>query len=640
MDLLSGLNDVQKEIVKDTEGQLLVLAGAGSGKTRVLTHRVAYLLDNNVPAWQILAVTFTNKAAREMRERLVALSGQKAKDVWMGTFHGICLRILARFGSEIGFEKFTIIDDKEQEKAIKEVMALIGTEYDAKDVLASISNAKNALMSPDEFLTEAKRQQEKDVAHIYQAYEEHKAKHGYLDFDDLIMKTVHLFNVCEKARNTYQKQFRYILTDETQDTNKAQFQLLVQLSGEHENIFAVGDTDQSIYGWRGAEISNIMNFQNYFPEVKVYRLEQNYRSTQTIVNASNAIIANNKIRLEKTAFSKGEVGKPIVLHTADSDAREADFVADIIKATQRREGRRWDEFAVLYRTNRQSRAIEAALIQKNIPYQVVGGTNFYDRKEIKDIVSYLRAISNGVDYIAFERIVNVPRRGVGDTTLEKIRDYANECGIPFPTALEHVDNIPKVSKKAKAGIESFLESIGKFREYASSEDFFVAELLIQIIELTGYKAMLQESGKEDDESRLENIQELINVAARWDADEDNAGKTLGDFLAETSLVSDVDTMESDDKVTLMTGHACKGLEFAIVFIVGLEERILPHVRSLIDSSEMEEERRLFYVMMTRAEEKLYLSHCKYRFDYGSSTPNASQPSRFLRELPSELVKRS
>lgn len=895
----------------DAEDELFLTEGyVVTHNTRVLTHRIAYLIQNNVPAWQILAVTFTNKAAREMKERLTNISGAKSRGAWIGTFHGVCLRILGRFSSEIGVEKFTIIDDKEQQKVLKEVMNVLGLEYDAQKVSSIIGDLKNNLQTPSMQLQVAQYQHEKDVAQIYQAYEDKKAEHGYFDFDDLIMKTVHLFNVSEKARDTFQKQFRYVLTDETQDTNKAQFQLLTQLTAHHQNLFAVGDTDQcqppetiistpngdkridelkngdevlswnrksqyvtstgypievasrpykgnmftihahgkktratpnhkflvrwdnrdtniwvtylmyredrgyrvgwcqlfnsegtfhlgtrvrlekadkvwilqvhdskqyatmyesiisirygiptamfepngelyteevtsqifleatrrngekcleahqkyfdypfypypnqrdkagrptyfecyaanllpgfmsiplpgskhelnqwapialmrvneyeglvysldvaehhnyvadglvtlnSIYKWRGAQIENIINFTQYFPETKVYRLEQNYRSTQTIVNASNALILNNKERLEKTAFSEGPVGLPIVIKQAEDDSREADFVRDIIRLTVQKEGRNYNEFAVLYRTNRQSREIEKSFAQVGIPYQIVGGHAFYDRKEIKDIIAYLRAISNGVDYIAFERIINVPRRGVGDTTIAKIQDYANDCMIPFPKALEHIEDIPKLTKKAKASIEDFKTIINDLRTYADSEDFYVAELINRILNVTGYKTMLQESGKEEDESRLENLEELINVAGKWDADEDNAGKTLSDFLCETSLVADVDGLEDEDsRVVLMTGHSSKGLEFPVVFMIGLEEGIFPHRNSFSSDSDIEEERRLAYVAMTRAESKLYISHCQRRYDYGSQTAIPCKPSRFLRELPRELVKR-
>lgn len=639
-ELLNGLNPVQQEIVKDTQGYLLVLAGAGSGKTRVLTHRIAYLIqDGNVKPWNILAVTFTNKAAREMRERVVNLVGPEGRDIWIGTFHGICVRILMRFGSEIGYEKFTIIDDKEQKKILKEASAACGIDYDIDIIAGVVSNAKNDLLTPEGLLAEAEQQHERDIANVYMEYETKKNELGYFDFDDLIMKTVHLLNVSEIARNTYQKQFRYILTDETQDTNKAQFQLLTLLSSEHENLFAVGDADQSIYKWRGAQISNIINFQQYFPGVKQYLLEQNYRSTQTIVNASNALISRNKERLEKTAFAESAVGDPITIYQADDDGREADFVASLINRTIHIENHRtYNDFAVIYRTNRQSRAIESALTQVGIPYQVIGGHAFYDRKEIKDLVAYLRAVANGVDALAFQRIINVPKRGIGDTTVGKIGDYAAECGIPFPKALDHIDDVPKIAARTKNKITEFNNLIKELVEYAGTEEFKVAELIKIILQKTEYLQQFDEE-REEDATRIENIDELINVAGKWDEDMEE-GKGLSDFLAETSLVSDIDGMEGEvNAVTLLTGHASKGLEFPIVFGIGLEETIFPHGRSLGDPTELEEERRLMYVMMTRAEEKLYISHCKQRYEYGNPRPIYNRPSRFLREIPDDFVRR-
>lgn len=639
-ELLNGLNPIQQEIVKDTEGQFLVLAGAGSGKTRVLTHRTAYLIqEGNVKPWNILAVTFTNKAAREMRERVVNLVGPQGRDIWIGTFHGICVRILTRFGKEIGYDKFTIIDDKEQKKILKEAAAACGIEFDIDIIAGVISNAKNDLLTYAALQGEAKEQHEKDIANVYQVYEEKKDELGYFDFDDLIMKTVHLLNVSELARETYQKQFRYIMTDETQDTNKAQFQLLTLLSGEHENLFAVGDADQSIYKWRGAQISNIINFQNYFPNVKLYLLEQNYRSTRTIVEASNALIANNRERLEKTAFAESAVGDPITIYQADDDGREADFIAQLINRTLHLENHRtYNDFAVIYRTNRQSRAVEVALRQAGIPYQVVGGTGFYDRKEVKDVVAYLRSVANGVDALAFQRIINVPKRGIGDTTVAKIQDFANDCGIPFPKALDHVDDVPKIAARTKNKIKEFNQLISEFVDYTNSEEFKVAELVRKVLKETQFLEQYDDE-KEEDAARLENIQEFINVAGKWDEDKEE-GKTLADFLAETSLVSDVDSMEDEvDSVTLLTGHASKGLEFPIVFGIGLEETIFPHGRSLNDPSELEEERRLMYVVMTRAEEKLYLSHCRQRYEYGNPRPIMNRPSRFLREIPERFVRK-
>ena len=635
--LLSGLNPVQQQIVTDTEGAFLVLAGAGSGKTRVLTHRIAHLLQQGVAPWQILAVTFTNKAAREMKERVIQLVGTAGRDVWIGTFHGICIRILSRFGSEIGLEKFTIIDDNDQKKLLKEVLSIIGGEYEIDTIKSVISNAKNNLLTPSELYQASNYQHEKDLANIYEAYEEKKQENNYLDYDDCIMKTVHLFNVSELARNQYQHQFRYVMTDETQDTNKAQLKLLIHLSAHHENIFAVGDSDQSIYKWRGAEISNIINFNTFFPESKTYKLEQNYRSTATIVNASNALIENNEERLEKTAFTDKELGDPIVVYQADDDGREADFVGDVIRRLKNRDNRSWNDFAILYRTNRQSRAVEVALTQMGIPYQVVGGHAFYDRKEIKDIVAYLRAVDNGLDALAFARIINTPKRGIGDTTVGRIQDYANDCGIPFPKALENVEDVPKIAAKTKAKIVSFMEMMKKFSDYTLSEEFSIVGLIKLVLSETQYYESLNPD-KEEDAARIENIQELLNVAGKWHDQTDREEKGLTEFLTETSLVSDIDGMEDVDAVTLMTTHASKGLEFPIVFIVGVEETIFPHGRSMNDPKEMEEERRLMYVAMTRAEEKLFISHCRQRYEYNNPRPVYNRPSRFIREIPSQLVK--
>lgn len=637
-ELLSGLNPVQQEIVKDTEGQLLTLASAGSGKTKTLTHRIAYLMAQGVPPWQILAVTFTNKAAKEMRERVVHLAGTEARDVWMGTFHGICIRIIARFGSEIGIEKFTIIDDADQKKILKEVLAQVGGDYELDTVKSVISNAKNNLLTPNDLLEVSNHQHEKDLAHIYQAYEDKKTENNYLDYDDCIMKTVHLFNVSENARNQYQNQFRYVMVDEMQDTNEAQFKLLSHLSAHHENIMFVGDDYQSIYRWRGANIQNILQLDKYFPELKTYKLEQNYRSTSIIVSAANAVIQNNKERLDKTAFTENESGDPIVIYQADDDGREADFVAQVMRRMQQVEGRRWNDFAVLYRTNRQSRAIETAMTQLGIKYQVVGGHAFYDRKEIKDLVAYLRAIDNGVDALAFKRIINTPKRGIGDTTVDKIQDYADECGIPFPKAIENVDDVPKIAARTKTKIKEFAEMMARLETFSRSEEFSVAGLVEQILFETQYKESLNPD-KEEDLSRLENIEELVNVAGKWDAEVDREQKGLTEFLTETSLVSDIDGMEELDAVTLMTAHSSKGLEFPVIFLIGLEESIFPHARSLGDVGEMEEERRLMYVAMTRAEKKLFITHCRQRYEYGKPAPTYNRPSRFLREIPTELVKK-
>lgn len=636
--LLDGLNEVQRQIVQDTEGQILVLAGAGSGKTRVLTHRIAYLLDLGVPEHNILAVTFTKKAAREMRERVTQLVGSKGKEVWIGTFHSICMKLLSQYGKEIGYEKFTLIDDKDQKKIIKELLDLMGYEFKAEKVLHYISRCKNQLITAEVALGQAQKPPSKDFANLYYAYEEKKKELNYLDFDDLIMKTVHLMNVSVKARDRIQKRFKYIMVDEYQDTNHAQFKLIDLFSRHHENIFVVGDADQSIYRFRGAEISNILNFQSTYPFSKVYKLERNYRSTQTIVNASNHLIQNNTERLDKTAYSEGKVGDPIVIYQADDESREADFVTAVIKRMVELENRPYKDFAVLYRTNRQSRQLESSFFQAGIPYTILKGLTFYERKEIKDTLAYLRVIHNPDDDLAWRRIINVPKRGIGDTTIEKIQDYADKCRISFGKALRNIEDVPKVSGKAKNSIREFLQLIDEFVSYTASEDFLLPELIKQVVYRTGYMQTLNPR-KNEDLSRIENIHELINVAGKMQEEKGEEKLTLNEFLSESALTTEVDELDGEkDAVTLMTIHSSKGLEFNCVFVVGMEESIFPHNRAAGDPVELEEERRLGYVAFTRAAEKLFLTHCRTRYEYGSG-PTFNKPSRFLDELPDELVKR-
>jgi DNA helicase-2/ATP-dependent DNA helicase PcrA len=636
-DLISKLNPVQQKIVKDTEGQVLTLAGAGAGKTRVLTHRIAYLLHNQVKPWQILAVTFTNKAAREMKERVVNLVGTEGRDVWVGTFHGICVRILRRFGDQIGLNNFVIIDEKERTKLLKKASEQCGLEYDIDMIVGVIGTAKNDLLSPMELLSLAKRQHEKDIAHIYEAYEQLKAELQYVDFDDLIMKTVHLLRVCPEARDTYQKQFRYVLADEGQDTNEAQYTLLDLLTAEHMNLFVVADVDQSIYKWRGAKVSNMIKFQEKYPESRLYKLEQNYRSTSTIVGAANGVIEKNTERIEKTAWTENQAGAPIILYQADDDGREADFVASAIRRLMDVEKKSHKDFAVLYRMNRQSRAMEVALIQADLKYQIVGGTSFYDRKEIKDLTAYLRLISNEYDALAMERIINVPRRGIGDTTIKKIEDYANACMIPFPKAVENIEHIDGIAKGTKTKIEAFITFVNELREYAFQENQTVANIILETLRRTNYREQFN-AEKDDDVSRIENLEELVNVADAWDKGNEE-GKTIIDFLTETTLASDIDDMDDDDKIRLMTVHASKGLEFPVVFLIGCEENVFPHGRSMSDPLEIEEERRGMYVAMTRPEERLFITHCRQRYEYNDPRPKASRPSRFIGEIPKQFVKR-
>lgn len=636
-DLLAKLNPSQQTIVQDTEGYILTLAGAGSGKTRVLTYRIAYLMANFIKPWRIMSVTFTNKAAKEMRHRLGLIVGDESSSVWIGTFHSICVRLLRAYGKEIGLVNFTILDEKERAKMLKQAAQLLGYDYEVEAMVAVISNAKNDLLSPAELLQMSERKHEKEIAHIYQAYEDKNQELGYMDFDDLIMKTVQLLRNVPEVRERVQDQFQYVHADEGQDTNAAQYTLLDLITAKHGNMFIVADVDQSIYKWRGAKVQNMIKFKEMYPNSKLYKLEQNYRSSANIVNAANAVISRNKIRLEKTAYTENPPGEPIILYQAEDDGREADFVASVISRLIRVEGRSYKDFAILYRTGRQSRAIEVALTQAGHRYQVLGGTSFYDRKEIKDITAYLRLISNDLDALAMERVINVPKRGIGDTTVKKIEDYANVCQIPFPKAVENIADIGSISKGTKAKIENFVEFVQALREFAYQPNTPVATIILEILNRTGYRDQF-DTAKDEDAARLDNIQELINVADQWDK-ENTEEKTLSDFLAETTLSGVQDEMEDDDHVTLMTGHAAKGLEFPIVFIIGLEENILPHGKSLADPEDIEEERRIMYVAITRAEVRLFLTYCKCRYEYGDHRPKMNKPSRFLGEIPQELVKR-
>ena len=633
---LERLNPAQRGAVLDTEGRILVLAGAGAGKTSVLTTRTSYIMGQGIQPWQILCITFTNKAAREMRERISAISGAAAKDAWVGTFHSTCLRILTRFSKEIGYEKFTLIDADDQKKLVKELLPALGYEHEPADVLSQIGSWKSERIMPPAALEMSKHQDDKDYAQVYQAYEDKKFELQYMDFDDLINNTVRLFETAPHILERYQNQFRYIMVDEFQDTNNVQFALIDMLSEKNGNIFLVGDVDQSVYSFRNAKVENIMNYQTQYPETKLHKLEANYRSTQMIVNAANALIENNKYRLERTSMSMGATGDPILLFRGDDDSREADFVANMISRISKKEGRPWSDFAVLYRTNRQSRSVEMALTQFGIPYRVVSGSAFYARKEIKDLVSYMRAIDNGVDDISFERIINVPKRGIGKTTIERIQDYADSCHIPFAKALDHIDDIPKVTKKAKEGIKNFNELMHTFREYAASPEFKVADMLQRILRETDFYGQYN-AEKEEDESRIENIQELLNVASQWDKEEKEIN-TLSQFLSETSIATDTEE-EGDNMVTLTSVHGAKGLEWEQVFVVGIEEGTFPHGRSMGSEMDMEEERRLMYVAMTRAKNRLMLSFARNRYEYGNMRPIPTKPSPFLSQIPQHFVHR-
>lgn len=636
-DVLSRLNPIQQEIVKDTEGMILTLAGAGSGKTRVLTHRIAYLIENHVRPWNILAVTFTNKAAREMKERIVSISGPEANDIWIGTFHGICHRILRRHGNEIGLTNFIIVDEKEKKQLIKQACEACSIDYDADFVGNVIGNAKNDLLSPEQCIIRAQSKHEKDIANVYMEYERLKQEQSYIDFDDMIMKTVMLLQNVAEVREGYQNQFRYVMADEGQDTNPAQYTLLNLLTAHHGNLFIVADIDQSIYKWRGAKVQNMIKFQEAYPDARLYLLEQNYRSSANIVNAANAVIEHNEERIEKTSWTDNPEGDPISVFQADDDSREADFVASEIQHIVMTENRAYRDFAVLYRTGRQSRQVELAMTQLGIRYQVVGGSSFYDRREIKDIVAYLRVIANEFDALAMDRIINVPKRGIGDTTVGKIEDYAKECGIPFSKAVEKIEDVDKISKATKTKIQAFVDMIADLRSFAENGDNTIVDIIQEVFQKTAYLEQFDPE-KDEDATRLGNIDELLNVASEWDQQAEE-GKTILDFLSETTLSSDVDDMDDGDYVSLMTVHSSKGLEFPYVFIIGAEENIFPHSRSLGDPAEIEEERRLAYVAITRAEQKLYITHCTNRYDYNDPRPKYNKPSRFIAEIPKGLIRR-
>jgi DNA helicase-2/ATP-dependent DNA helicase PcrA len=493
------------------------------------------------------------------------------------------------------------------------------------------------MLSPQDLQMNISNSYDRDMANAYVEYERKKDELSYIDFDDMIYKTVRLLRSSTEARELYQKQFKYVLADEGQDTNDAQYALLDLLTAEHNNLFVVADVDQSIYRWRGAKVQNMIQFQSSYPNSKIYKLEQNYRSTANIVNAANAVILNNEERLEKTAWTDNPPGDPIILFSAENDDNEAQFVSEAIHRIVEVQSRPYTDFAILYRTGRQSRMIELALTKIGIPYQVVGGKSFYDRKEIKDLVGYLRIVANPHDSLAYERVINVPKRGIGDTTVKKIDQYAKECFIPFSRGLEHIADVPKISKGTQAKILAFNELITLIREESFREGITILEILQNIMRRTDFMSQFDPE-KEDDESRIENIKELLRVASDWDESNTN-DKDLIDFLSETTLVTDTEDSETQEKVSLMTTHSSKGLEYPCVFIVGMEEGIFPHGRSLGNPQELEEERRLAYVAMTRAERKLFITHCKNRYEYNDPRPRRNRPSRFISEIPEELIKR-
>lgn len=636
--LLNGLNPEQQRAVKTTEGPLLLMAGAGSGKTRVLTHRIAYLMvEKAVNPYNILAITFTNKAAREMKERVQKLMGGAADEVWISTFHSMCVRILRRDIDRLGYSRnFLILDTTDQLSAIKQILKeknIDPKKFDPRAILGSISSAKNELKTAEDYAETAGDYYERTVSEVYDAYQKLLRKNDALDFDDLIMVTILLFKRVPEVLEYYQRKFQYIHVDEYQDTNRAQYVLVKQLASRFQNICVVGDSDQAIYRWRGADIGNILSFEKDYPQAKVILLEQNYRSTKRILNAANEVIKNNLDRKPKNLWTENDEGNKITYYRADDEQDEARFVAKMIKEQVESGKRKYSDFAILYRTNAQSRVMEEVLLKSNIQYTIVGGTKFYERKEIKDILAYLRLIANPSDDFSLERIINVPRRGIGASSVEKIAAFAGSHDIPMFDAISSPGLIglsPKITKS----VAEFCDLIVNFRKM---QDYLsVTELVEQVIEKTGYKQMLEAEKSIEAQARLENLEELLSVTKNFE--DNNEDKSLLAFLTDLALVSDIDQVDEEQEanhVLLMTLHSAKGLEFPVVFIIGLEEGIFPHSRSLMEREEMEEERRLAYVGITRAEEELYLTNARSRILYGRR--NNNMPSRFIGEIPDFLL---
>jgi DNA helicase II / ATP-dependent DNA helicase PcrA len=643
MDLLKGLNPQQAEAVTHNEGPLLILAGAGSGKTKALTTRLAYLIkERRVHPAQILAITFTNKAAREMKSRVDRLLGvQAARGIWVMTFHASCVRILREEIENLsgrdgkGYNnKFVIYDENDSERLIKDCLLEMNLDikrYAPKAVKFLISAAKNELVDADTFASRNSTHFEEIAGEVYKMYQQKLEKSNAVDFDDIIMLTVNVFELFPQVLLKWQERFKYIMVDEYQDTNHAQFRLISLIAKRYQNLCVVGDPDQSIYKFRGADIRNILEFERDFADAKIISLEQNYRSTQTILEAANQVIKNNRGRKEKNLWSDIEGGQPIFLYQAENERDEAIYVASEISQTVREGTREYGEFAVFYRTNAQSRVFEEVMMSFDIPYKLVGGTRFYDRMEVKDLMAYLRFIQNSRDNIAAKRIVNTPRRGIGKTSIDRVSAYANMMGISFYEGLQNVNEIPG-GISAAAKIESFVTMIESFRAEADGD---IVDLMRDIIEKTGYVRQLEKEGTFEAQGRVDNIGELVSAVAEFKTAHPE-GK-LEDFLEKVALIADVDNLpESTDAVTFMTMHNAKGLEFPVVFMSGMEEGLFPHSRSLADPAEIEEERRLCYVGLTRAREQLYLTCAWLRSLYGQ--PNYMMQSRFLKEIPEEFVE--
>lgn len=642
--LLNGMNDRQAEAVQTTEGPLLIMAGAGSGKTRVLTHRIAYLIDEKfVNPWNILAITFTNKAAREMRERAMALN-PATQDTLIATFHSMCVRILRREADHIGYNRnFTIVDPGEQRTLMKRILKNLNLDpknWNERSILGTISNAKNDLLDEKAYEMQAGDMYTQIVAKCYKAYQEELRRSEAMDFDDLIMMTLRLFDQNPDVLAYYQQRYQYIHVDEYQDTNHAQYQLVKLIASRFKNICVVGDADQSIYGWRGADMRNILDFEKDYPQAKVVLLEENYRSTKKILQAANEVINNNRNRRPKKLWTQNADGEQLVYYRANNEQDEAVFVASTISNMAREVGKNFKDFAVLYRTNAQSRTIEEALLKSNIPYTMVGGTKFYSRKEIRDVISYLNVIANTADNISYERIVNEPKRGVGPGTLEKIRTFANTQNMSLLDASEQI-MLSGVKGKAAQAVWDLSNLLLNLR--ANLDKYSITELVEAVLEKSGYLEALQLQNTLESQARIENIEEFLSVTKNFDetnedGPEDESGiDKLGRFLNDLALIADTDDgKEEAAEVTLMTLHAAKGLEFPVVFLIGMEEGVFPLSRAAEDPDELEEERRLAYVGITRAEEVLFMTNANTRTLFGKTSYN--RPTRFLREISDDLLQ--
>lgn len=637
--LLEGLNDKQYEAVVNTDGPCLVIAGAGSGKTKVLTHKIAYLLEEkDVKPWNILAITFTNKAANEMKERVGNLVGEAAKDMWIGTFHSICVKILRRFIDRIGFEhSFVIFDTSDQRTLIKECLKDLQIDdkmFTDRIVQFEISNAKNDMKEPEEYEAISKGDYRKEkIASVYRLYQKRLKENNAIDFDDIINYTIKIFKENEDVLDYYTNKFNYILVDEYQDTNKSQFTLIRLLADAHGNITVVGDNDQGIYSFRGADISNILNFEKDFKGTKIIKLEQNYRCTQNILNAANSVIKNNEVKYKKKLWTENEEGSLPTFHVSDDEYDEGRYIVEEINHLRREEYYKYSDFAVLYRMNSQSRAIEEILRREDIPYKIVGGLKFYERKEIKDIIAYLRLINNTSDNLALKRIINEPKRGIGKTSLDKIQAISEQTGIPMYNIIKEADQygLARVYANAQSFVAVIEDLISKKDEYT------ITELIKHTLKETGYTKAIEEENSIEAENRIENLEEFLTVAVQFE--EEEAENDLSSFLEGITLSSDLDGMdEEEESVTLMTLHSAKGLEFPVVFLVGMEEGIFPGYKSIGEPKELEEERRLCYVGITRAKNNLFLTCSRQRTMFGSTSCNPV--SRFVKEIPKAMLEGS